>query len=51
MKKKRKTPRARGNAIVPNDPPPDPDTPDEDPSISDLIDTVEDSDYTLGPDE
>ena len=36
---------------MPNDPPPDPDTPDEDPLISDLIDTEEDSDYTLGPDE
>ena len=32
-----------------NDPPPD--TPDADPLISDLIDTEEDSDYTLGPDE
>ena len=44
-------PRARGNATVPNDPPPDPDTPDEDPLIGDLIDTVEDSDYALGSDE
>ena len=51
LKKNRKTPRARGNAKVPNDPPPDPDTPDEDPLISDLIDTEEDSDYALGPDE
>ena len=42
---------ARGNTTVPNDPPPDPDTPDEDPLISDLIDTEEDSDYALGPDE
>ena len=50
-KKNRKTPRARGNATVPNDPPPDPDTPDEDPLIGDLIDTEEDSDYALGPDE
>ena len=44
-------PRARGNATVPNDRPPDPDTPDEDPLISDLIDTEEDSDHALGPDE
>ena len=44
-------PRARGNATVPNDPPQDPDTPDEDPLIDDLIDTKEDSDYALGPDE
>ena len=51
MKKKSKTPRASRNATVPNVPPPDPDTPDEDPLISDMIDTEEDSDYTLGPDE
>ena len=44
-------PKASGNATVPNDPPPDPDTPDEDPLISDLTDTEEDSDYALGPDE
>ena len=44
-------PRASGNATVPNDPPPDLDTPDEDPLIGDLIDTEEDSDYTIGPDE
>ena len=43
--------RASGNATVANDSPPDPDTPDDDPLISDLIDTEEDSDYTLGPDE
>ena len=36
---------------MPNDPPPDPDTPDEDPLIGDLIDTEDDSDYPLGPDE
>ena len=48
--KNRKMPRARGNATVPNDPPLDPDTSDEYPLISDLIDTEEDSDYTLGPD-
>ena len=51
LKKNRKTPRARGNATVLNDPPPDPDTPDEDPLIGDLIDTEEDSDCALGPDE
>ena len=50
-KKNRKMPRAKGNATVPNNPPPDPDTPDEDLLISDLIDTEEDSDYALGPDE
>ena len=44
-------PRARGNATVLNDPPPDQDTPDEDPLIGDLIDTEEDSDYALSPDE
>ena len=48
--KKKKTPRASGNATVPNNPPPDPDTPDEDPLIGDLIDTKDDSDYPLGPD-
>ena len=36
---------------MPNYSPPDPDTPHEDPLISDLIDTEEDSDYTLGPDK
>ena len=35
-------PRARRNATVPNDPPPD--TLNEDPLIGDLIDTEEDSD-------
>ena len=50
-KKNRKMSRARGNTTVPNDPPPDPDTLDEDPLISDLTDTEEDSDYALGPDE
>ena len=51
LKKNRKVPRVKGNATVPNDPPPDPDTPNEEPLIGDLIDTEEDSDYTLGPDE
>ena len=44
-------PRAKGNTTVPNDPPQDPDPPDEDPLIGDLIDTAEDSDYSLGLDE
>ena len=35
-------PKASGNATMPKDPSPDPDTPDEDPLISDLIDTEED---------
>ena len=51
LKKNRKIPILRGNATVPNDPPPGPDTPDEDPLIVDLIDTEENSDYALGPDE
>ena len=46
-KKNRKTPKASGNATVPNDPPPYPDTPDEDPLIGDPIDTEEDNDYAL----
>ena len=50
-KKNRRTPSASGNAGVPNDPPPDPDTPDEDILIGDLIDPEDDSDYPLGPDE
>ena len=49
-KKNRKMPRAKGNTTVPNDPPQDPDLPEEDPLISDLIDTEEDSSYSLGPD-
>ena len=44
-------PRASGNARVPNDSLPDPDTPDEDILIGDLIDPEDDSDYPLGPDE
>ena len=50
-KNKRKNPRASGNATMPTDPTPDPDTPEENPLIGDLIDTEEDSDHTLGPDE
>ena len=51
LKKNRKMPRASGNATVPNNLPPDPDTPDEDILIGDLIDPEDDSDYPLGPDE
>ena len=51
MKKNRKIPRASGNATVANDPPPDPDTPDEDILIGGLIDPEDDSDCPLGPDE
>ena len=36
---------------MPNDPPLDPDTPDEDILIGDLIDPEDDSDYPLGPDK
>ena len=36
---------------MPNDLPLDPDTPDEDILIGDLIDPEDDSDYPLGPDE
>ena len=50
-KKNRKMPRASGNVTVPNDPPPDPDTLDEDPLIDNLIDTEEDSEYAIGPDQ
>ena len=50
-KKNRNMPRAKGNATVPNNLPPDPYLPGEDPLIGDLIDTEEDSDYSLSPDE
>ena len=50
-KKNRKMPRVSGSNIVPNDPPPDLETPNEDPLIGNLIDTEDDSDYALGPDE
>ena len=36
---------------MPNDPPLDPDTPDEDILIGDQIDPKDDSDYPVGPDE
>ena len=51
LKKNRRMPRTSGNARVPNDPPLDPDTPDEDILIGDLIDPEDGSDYPLGPDE
>ena len=51
LKKNRGTPIASGNARVPNDPPSDPNTPDEDILIGDLIDSEDDSDYPVGPDE
>ena len=38
-------PRAKGNAPAPNDPPQDPDKLNEDPLISDLIDTEEEGRY------
>ena len=50
-KKNKRTPRVNGNARVPNDPPSDPDTPDEDILIGDQIDPKADSDYPVGPDE
>ena len=50
-KKNKKMPIAKGNTTVPNDPPSDPDPPEEDPLIGDLIDPEEDSSYSLGPDE
>ena len=50
-KKNKRTPRVTENARVPNDPPLDPDTPDEDNLIGDQIDPEADSDYHVGPDE
>ena len=44
-------PRVSGNATVPNYPPLDPGTPDEDILIGDLIDPEDDSEYPLGPDK
>ena len=51
LKRNRKMSRAKRNTTVPNDPPQDPDPPEEDPLIGDLIDPEEDSSYLLGPDE
>ena len=51
MKKNKKTPRVSGNARVPNDPPSDSDTPDEDFLIGDQIVPEADCDYPVGPDE
>ena len=45
------TPRVKQKATVSNDPPRDPDPPDEDPLIVDIIDPEEDSSYSFGPDE
>ena len=50
-KKGKRTPRAHDNARVPNDPPLDPDTQDEDILISDEYIAEDDSKYTVGPDE
>ena len=51
QKKGKRKPRAGGNARVPNDPPLDPDTQDEDILIADQNDPQDDSDYPVGPDE
>ena len=51
MKKNKRTPRVSENVRVPNDPPSDPDTPDEDILIGDQIDPEVDSDYPVDPDE
>ena len=50
-KKGKRTPRAGGNARVPNDPPLDPDTQDEDILIADQYNPQDESDYAVGPDE
>ena len=51
LKKGTRKPRAGGNARVPNNPPLDLDTPDEDILILDQNDPQDDSDYPVGPDE
>ena len=51
FEKYRKMPGVKGNTTVPNDSSPDPDAPEEDPLIGDLIDAEKDSEYSLGPDE
>ena len=50
-KKGKRTPRAGGNARVPNDPPLDLDTQDEDILIADEYNPQDDSEYDIGPDE
>ena len=47
----KRKPRAGGNARVPNDPPLDPDTQDNDILITDQNDPQDDSDYPVGSDE
>ena len=50
-KKGKRTPRACDNATVPNDPPLDPDTQDEDILITDEYVIEDDREYTVAPDE
>ena len=50
LKKSKRKPRASGNARVPNDPPLDPDTQDEDILIANQTDPEDDSDYSVGSD-
>ena len=50
-KKGKRTPRTRNDARVPNDPPLDPDTQDEDILIADEYITQDDGKYAVGPDE
>ena len=50
-KKGKRKPRAGQNARVPNNPPLDPDTQDEDILITDQNNPQDDSDYPVGPDE
>ena len=50
-KKGTRKPRAGGNTGMPNNPPLDPDTPDEDILIPNQNDPQDDSDYPVGPDE
>ena len=50
-KKGRRKPRTGGNTRVPNDPPVDLDTQDDDILIADQNDPQDDCDYSVGPDE
>ena len=50
-KKGKRKPRAGGNTRVPNDPPLDSDTQNDDILIVDQNDPQDDSDYPVGPDE